>query len=542
MLTSDSNTKYTLRIRVDDDYKYLIKISVFNSENRIISSVEKSRNHYLFQLTRGLYTVRVEMNAEISDKIIPINSDQEYVVSSETSQYQNAIVISPPNQFSSALLEGLNVKTYDSSHEYYTYPAIELSKNDTFTYDTVSPIQSNSSLFIFMRFPSIEKYNNLRGSWSKSFYRDFEIVNEFGEKILHFDSRIGLEVNENDGWLAFNAKLPNGIYYLIYHGSEPRQIPIYVFKNWHTQFFMTLGEVPLFGTIRIFIAASRVYNPKEESNKYIDILLDKLQNGDYSVDEELINIAASGKYKSPMLVLICSYVYFKSPQTKIDALFNIIAQNMKNVILKDNEESPDLRALNILATEHLGKTNLEKKAVQGTPMLRIGFEAIKNASISNRNLIVENSVNDFISETLFYDSPFNTFKPIQFYKKPEKSSESGMYGRSIENHVVNEAQPRPFGNSLEIGDTEKFKKIQSNKAKDKFSMSIREYLKPNVFDFIVNSNFEVEGESNWVKCSIADLISTNNQLSINDISTQLNLSGITISRIFDNWTNELSNK
>jgi hypothetical protein len=73
-------------------------------------------------------------------------------------------------------------------------------------------------------------------------------------------------------------------------------------------------------------------------------------------------------------------------------------------------------------------------------------------------------------------------------------------------------------------------------------MSIREYLKPNVFDFIVNSNFEVEGESNWVKCSIADLISTNNQLSINDISTQLNLSGITISRIFDNWTNELSNK
>jgi hypothetical protein len=106
MLTSDSNTKYTLRIRVDDDYKYLIKISVFNSENRIISSVEKSRNHYLFQLTRGLYTVRVEMNAEISDKIITINSDKEYVVSSETSQYQNAIVISPPNQFSSALLEG----------------------------------------------------------------------------------------------------------------------------------------------------------------------------------------------------------------------------------------------------------------------------------------------------------------------------------------------------------------------------------------------------------------------------------------------------
>jgi hypothetical protein len=396
MLTSDSFPNYALRIRVGDEYIYLVKISVFSSDNRIISTVKKSRSVYQYQLKKGLYTVRVEMNAEINDKVITVDSDKEYLVTSDYSQKSQSNIIEPPKQYSSALLEGQTVKTYGSSHEYYTYPAIEQSKRDTFFYNSGELIQPNSSLFVFMRFPSIDKYNSLRSKWSKSFYQDFEIVNEYGESIFQFDSRSGLEVNENDGWMAFNATIPHGIYYLIYHGSEPRQIPIYVFKDWHTQFFMTLGEVPLFGTTRIFISAYREFNPKAETNKYIDILLDKLQNGDYSVDEELIEIAAYGKYDSPMLGLICSYVYFKSPQSGSDNLFNIITQNMQRIILKDNDESPDLRALTIIAAEHFKNSNYKKTAVKGTPMLRIGFEAIKNASVKNRRLIDKNSVNDFI--------------------------------------------------------------------------------------------------------------------------------------------------
>jgi len=506
----------------------------------MIKPVEKSKYQYSYQLKKGLYTVRIEMNAEISDKVITLNSDKEYLVSSDLSQASRTNIIQPPQQFSSALLSGDNVKTYGSSHEYYTYPAIDFSKKDTFSFTGYNPNDSDSSLFVFMRFPSIEKYNGLRSKWSKPFYLDFEIVNEDGESIIQFESRSGLEVNENDGWLAFNAKLPNGIYYLIYRGAEPRQIPIYVFKNWHTQFFMTLGNEPLFGSIRIFISKQREFNPKENTNKYIDILLDKLQNGDYSVDEELIEMAAYGKYESPMLGLICSYVYLKSSQTKEDRLFNIITQNMQNVILKDNDESPDIRALNILAADHFAKSNYKKTAVKATPMLRIGFEAIQNAALKNRNLISKNSVNDFVSETLFYDSPFNTFKPIPFYKKPKLTSQSEMISESLENETIDlHTLPTLL---VEKDEIENMKGFKENGPKiDKFSMSLQDLLKPNILDYIKSSDASSASENSWVKSSISDLLNTNENLNINDISNQLNLSGNTITRIFDTWKKDLKN-
>jgi len=535
MSTSDSLPKYTLTVAVADEYKYLVKVLLFDSGNRIISPVEKSRYEYKYQIKKGLYTVRVEMNAEINDKVVTINSDNNYLVTSNYSHSSKSNIIEPPQQFSSALLSGENIKTYGSSHEYYTYPAIDLSKRDTFTYNEINASATNSSLFIFMRFPSIDKYNNLRSKWAKSFYQDFEIIDEFGERILQFDSRNGLEVNENDGWLAFNAMLPNGIYYLIYQGNEPRQIPIYVFKNWHTQFFMTLGEVPLFGTTRIFISAYREFNPKAQANKYIDILLDKLQNGDYSVDEELIENAASEKYESPMLGLICSYVYFKSSQTRSNKLFNIITQNMQRVILKDNDESPDLRALNILASEHFANTNYKKTAVKGTPMLRIGFEAIKNASVKNRTLIPKNSVNDFISETLYYDSPFNTFKPIPVYKKTESNAgfEKSIDEISFDVHADSDFLMEKDEPQIEKGFTEIGPKV------DKFDLSIQSFLKPNVLSFIKSSYVDSESEKNWVRTSISDMLNKNDNLSINDISNNLNLSGNTITRIFNDWKKEI---
>lgn len=538
MSASDSKPKFTLRIRVADEYKYLVKVLVFDSNDRIMPSSETSRYHYMFYLYKGLYTVRVEMNAEINDKVIALNSDKEYLIANPSFNQNQDNIIEPPQQFSSALLSGDNIKTYSSSHEYYTYPAIEFSKKDTFFYAANDSNILNSSLFIFMRFPSLEKYDGLKKNWAKAFYQDFEIVNEDGESLHHFDYRNGIEVNENDGWVAFNAKLPNGIYYLIYRGSEPRQIPIYVFKNWHTQFFITLGSEPLFGSIRIFISKEREFNPQKNSNKYIDILLDKLQNGDYTVDEELIEMAATGKYESPMLGLICSYIYLKGSETKNDDLFKIITRNMQNIILKDNDESPDIRALNILASDHFAKTTYKKTAVKGTPMLRIGFEAIKNKSVMIKNLIPKNSINDFISETLFYDSPFNTFKPIPFYKKPKAFSkiEEGMEVESkIERDVFESIDFKK-----EIRSSESIKKITPKE--DKFSMSIQGYLKPGIINFIKSSDQNLDSETNWVKISISDLIKSKSDLSINDISNQLSLSGNTVTRIFDEWNKEFKNK
>ena len=368
---------------------------------------------------------------------------------------------------------------------------------------------------------------------SKPFFRDFEVINENGDSIVKFETRTGIEVNDDHGWIAFNAQLPNGIYYLIYSGKEPRQIPIYVFRHWHTQFFMTLDHEPLFGTIRIFLSERREFNPYEETYKYIDILLDKLQNGDYNLNHKLIERVAYDKFESPMLGLICSYIYLKSKDVTNDSLFKIVVQNLQRLILKDNVESPDLRALNILASQHFPNYTYQKGSVQGTPIFRVGFETILKASVEDKELIHEYGINDYISENLYFDSPFNTFKPIPSQK--EALNEKKIFEESVKAKVdmvgYREIKSKPLGRSP-------IKKVKSSKkskpVSDIYSTSIKDLFDSKLLGYIQRSD-ESESEKSWVKSSITDMIKTNKNITIKDISTNIGVSGSTVNRIFNEW-------
>lgn len=560
MLTSKKTINHNLIIRVSEEYLYLVKIIVFNSNNKIIESQTSNQHETSFSLPQGLYNLRIEMNGGIKDEVILLDNDKEFLVADRSNN--NIGIITPPKQFSSALLGD----TYGSSHEYYTYPAIDCSKKDTF----YSPHNDNnnlpnSSLFIFLRFSSRDKYVSIKKSFTKPFYYDFEIVNEEGNILTAFEAKNGIDVNEQDGWASFNATLTNGIYYLIYRGKEQRQIPVYVFKDWHTQLFMTLGNEPLFGTTRIFLSRQREFNPNERTYKYIDILLDKLQNEDYSLDRDLINKAAIGKYDSPMLGLICSYIYLKSKNTKNDELFKDITQNMQEVILKDNEDSPDLRALDILASNHFPNYTYKKTSVQGTPMFRIGFETILKASVENKRLISQNSINDFISENLFFDSPFNTFKPVPFRKKSKRKQISleERYISNIPKYIKNEDKQfkiidfnnRKYLSNNLTSKTDKYsdniKNIFNDNDEifpsknliskiDKYSTNIKNLFDNNVFNFIQSKKDSDMGNS-WIKSSIVDIIKTNKDISINDISKDLGISGKTVNRIFTEWKKEVKN-
>lgn len=534
MLTSEKKPNHIFRIEISEEYKYLVNITVFDSNSRIIESKFSNKYEVSFILPQGLYTLRIEMNGNIKDEVILLDKARAYQIGDKNSYtIGNIKIISPPRQFSSALLG----ENYGSSHEYYTYPAIDWSKKETFQFNQGN---NNSSLFIFLRFPSIQKFNEFRSSFSKPFYSEFEIVDEFGSILTHFENKYGIEIDNQYGWVAFNAKLPNGIYYLLYNGGEPRQVPIYVYKNWHTQFFMTLGTQPLFGTARIFISRQREFNPNEITYKYIDILLDKLQNQDFSLDNELIEMAAQANYISPMLGLICSYIYLQSIETKSDNLFNIITQNMQNVILKDNEESPDIQALNILAANHFSTYKYKKRSIQGTPMLRIGFEAILKASVQNKRLIPQRSINDFVSENLYFDSPFNTFKPIPFKKKPTRKQDNIRRSlpakedkllESIENNEIDLTQISSQDEMLLP------KSLSFNSKIDKFNTSIKNLFDDSLFGYIQSTN-NPDIENSWIKSSIANIVKSKNDVSINDISNSLNISGNTVNRIFSDWDKE----
>ena len=156
MSTFEIKPIYTLRINLSGEYYLLVKITVFDSFNRIVEHTSSSPYDIHYSLAQGLYTLRVEVNGEIKDEVILLDKNIDYLIAED--QYPALPVknfISLPKQYSSALLgEG---RTYGSSHEYYTYPAIEFSKTDTF--QLASPATNDSSLFIFLRFPSIEKFD-----------------------------------------------------------------------------------------------------------------------------------------------------------------------------------------------------------------------------------------------------------------------------------------------------------------------------------------------------------------------------------------------
>ncbi|MCW3126743.1 MAG: hypothetical protein JWO03_2401 [Bacteroidetes bacterium] len=530
-MSTSKNNQYTLRIDAMDYYRVVARVLIYDARNQLVSS-GGDRWPFISGLDQGLYTVRVHLNGAAVDKVIVMDKDQTCLIADEKASIPAGIIhLVSPKQYSSALLSDC----YGSSHEYYTAPAVEWSQKNTAHGNNTVGIgtSTGSSLFVFLRFASKDKYISLQKCYPNKFFSDFEIVDEHGDTVCAFRPQ-AVEVDEQHGWAAYSADLPHGLYYLMYHGPEPRQVPIYVFRNWHTQFFLTLGQAPLFGTTRIFVSPYRAFDPYEKTLKYIDILLDKLQNQDYTLNEELISMTANGKFESPMLGLICSYIYLKGTSIKNDDLFRAIVQNMENVILSNNPGSPDIRALKIITAKHFSNPEFDATGISGAPMFRIGFEAILDASVHQPDLIPENSINDFVSENLCSDSPFTTFKPIPFQQRNILRDDI-----VLENLILDE--PKDFGwdvKQFELPpDYVTFSFKTNIPGKDRFDVKIKSFLGDSILGKI-NSLNTAPSRNSWIKNSIVGMINTDEGITINDISTNLNISGNTVTRILSEWKGE----
>jgi hypothetical protein len=518
--------EHLIKITVSANYTYLITIELFDSNNRTIAPESRSDLvDIYFKQYPGIYKLRVTLNGAVQDEVFFLDSDKNFFVGSpnEWGVSASTIVISPPTQFTAATLG----EAYGSSHEYYTYPSIDHSQVGT------NPVESNSlennSLYIFLRFSSREMYDVYKQQTDSPILFQFKLVDETGYLIYDFNDKSKVAYDLDFGWLAFNMMLPNGLYYLIYSGKDARQIPIYVFKDWHTQFFMMLAREPQFGSIRTFLSPERRFIPDSFDHKYIDTLLDALQNNDYSLEGNTINIAAQNKFQSPMLGLLCSYLYLKGNSHKNDSLFNIMVNNIKNVILKDNTEAPDLIALEVILNSHVRSREAKHFITPNPPMFRIGFEAILQESLLDDKLIPILSMNDYISENLFYDSPYTTFKPVDFKKintlksSHDKNVKDFMKEKSasIDPSTATEGPTRSGGSPM---------KPDSPFEEKYFDSKLNELLEAEVLSKISNAD-NPHLEDSWLKSSVAEIIREESDLSMIAISERLGISKNTVMRI-----------
>lgn len=413
------NRGFRLLIYIEREMDLFIKVQVFSESKQKLTAIPKGllspvqEAEYLVE--GGTYTIRVSLNGVICDNEVIIQEDVRYQIGSD---HYNYLTLRMPKLVSSVPLKH---NLYENADGNLTEYAVKYSSINSFE-ALEQPLISEQGLFIFLRFPSTKVYQKFYKKvhlWSK-----FHLYDGEGQHICKLKNHAHrhhenlLDKNETCDFLAFTADLRPGQYFLRYNGEEKREIPIYIYEGWYTQFFMMVTERPLFETIRILLEDEKSFRPNNQHHAYIDICLDQIQNSDFQIKKDLINIIAWGKYRSPMLGLLGAYLYLKSAETKENELFRNIVRNLQEKILVNNGRSADIWALNLLSYEHFNEIFIpeERISIEGTPMLRIGYDTIRGSASKYDWLVSRNSLNDLIAEKQVFDSPFNTFTPV---KKPK---------------------------------------------------------------------------------------------------------------------------
>lgn len=366
-----------------------VLLKLFNGEGEI-----EIEGHELISknLPRGLYQLHILSNEKFEQKLIRLEEDLHL-------NWENK------GSFSSIPADFLQ-----STSDYYQEAVNQWSRRSTVT--DLDITDGESSLFIFFRYPN-ERIKVKQQNVAQSMGWRFKLLNKERKAIFRLDDPINIRENIDAGWLSFNAQLDPGIYYLVYKGnSKAREIPLYVFPDWQTQFFLTFKRTPIFGTARIQLIRQDNHNELQaKETLQLDALLRNLENGIYYVPQSLISNTADRKWINPILALAVCYAYLLSPENTNDHLFRIMLRNIEERILP-LEIASDLQALRLLAANHF-EDYIPHIELETPCMFNIGMKVFIDYSIKYPDRITINSTCKEIISNLYNDSAWTSYKPLQ---------------------------------------------------------------------------------------------------------------------------------
>jgi hypothetical protein len=543
------------------DYRFELKVKIFDGTDKEIEDFKAEKEHTI-SIQPGIYTIRLELNGIIKDHIIRVHQDQRiaFRIAPDGEEWKDAIKLDLPMIYSSIPFDDEDYKTYESSHEYYSFSCIEWSQKSTFKKLKDEPVrQSSSSIFIFFRFPNRGQFEKLKDKWPPSFHKSFQLYNGQYELIRSLNKNTCI-INKEVGSIAFNMAVQPGTYYIKVTQSEPSQmIPVQVFANWHSQIFMTLGEQPLYGTLRVILSQERKFDSRNVVNKYIDILTDKIQNNEVELSTELIQYVANHKTESPMLALLCIYGYMNGESDVNDEVIARMITVLNELVLPNNSKSPDIIAIELLAERYLGKNEVNKKELSGVPMLRLGVQAISDAAMQCPSLIGHKGMLDYAIEGLQHNSVFtvfewnennvlNTFdndfevltealtsmiiKTKDLIQKKNFNADqileaSTIFMKKLEgNDILNNSRNKWYQKIYSA-----FKEILSSRTSQKQALEIpKPELSPNI-DIQNAINIKNNNQSTTTAVYVANLVIENPTLSVEQISKNLNIPEPTVARV-----------
>lgn len=333
-------------------------------------------------LPAGLYTVRVERGGEMKEESIRHTGPTD-------------VSIHEPKRYSA--LPSFDTVT---THEYYEVPSRQWSMQDTST--AIGKVGSKPErLFIFIRAISKERYKQ------QDLGNGLSLWNLARRELLDFNQSV-TKRDEEYGWLAFSAPAERGGYILKYSGDPPREMPVYVYKDWDTQIFVTYHGRPLLESASILMPHKGVgFCPDDRIAQAVDAALSGLQNRLNLMPMSGMKKLIYEKFDNPMLGILGAHLLLQQKDVNPNTI-SFVLGNLNNLLT----DSPDVQALRVINAKRFNK-RIPTKPFERPPMLRIGLEAVIDASIDVENLVPENSLIDWISSYTYADSPWTSWKPIE---------------------------------------------------------------------------------------------------------------------------------
>ena len=386
-------------------------VLVIDAEGHIVARCADGQSRIEVDLPRGLYTVRSTRSGAFAETDLRLDNPK-------------TVEATMPPMFSASTIPG-GVTT----HEYHTYPAWEASQIPT------GPEQAwngaaDAGLLLFARAPaSLLVWDRLPQGVPVYAGEDQFVTLSLrtldGRTLSRFEADAKHNIN-GAGSSAYSAKLSHGLLILEDQGEFPRQIPVPLMRGWQTQLFVMHDRRLLWEDLRLAMVtedalASRKYrNPFDESAEDVraaqdmDAGLLALQNDAPSVAPQLIDAFLGSKFQNPILGLLGAYLMLMHERRKArDSDYRVDIEHIRIVL--DNLhallfESADVVALRLLAEPWLGKPTLAP--VTRIPMFRYGAEVLLKEAASDLSLVPEGSLLDLVSDRLYGDTVWTTWKPI----------------------------------------------------------------------------------------------------------------------------------
>lgn len=392
---------YNFRFEITGLLNEYVYLQLFNGEGEIIL---KGYREIESTLPKGLYELHIQSNVKFETKTIRLNKDY-------WGTWKNH-----------GLYSSITNNLLESSHEYYTNTSNHWSLHPTTNQE--KNIKENSSLFLFFRYPDKEILNSQK-KVAKSMGWRFSLLDS-NRNTLYQLGKDNIKENTQEGWMAFHVCVNPGIYFILYKGQTKKEIPIYVYQGWQTQFYIIFKKTPIFQTTRIQMVKENepfLYNKDLE----LDIILQNMLNGIYYIPERLIVETAYEKWENPMLAIVVSYAYLLSSETKHDELFKLIITNLQNKILK-NQNSPDIKAIQLLSSIHF-KEEIPTLNLDEPCMLKVGMKIFLEQEIENPERISISTKCKEILTNLHGDTIWTSYSPISENKLPKIEEIKSYYPR-----------------------------------------------------------------------------------------------------------------